>query len=689
MKEEELKKLEKKLWESADKMRGAVPVSDYKFIILGLIFLKYISDAFEEKYQTLVEDGYGLEEDRDSYEAENVFYVPARARWEYLNAHSKDPHIGQIIDDALEEIERENPSLKGVLVKEFNSPNYRNVNLGEIIDLFTNIKIGSKEAQDKDILGRIYEYFLGQFAANELQKGGEFYTPACLVRTMVEILEPYEGRIYDPACGSGGMFVQSIKFIKRHNGNARNLTIYGQEKNPTTWKLAKMNLAIRGINNEGLGKFADDTFHNDLHKDLKADFVLANPPFYISDWGQEKLLDDPRWKYGIPPKGNANFAWVEHMVSKLSMNGKAAIILANGSMSATGDEGKIREKIIKSDLVECIISMPEKLFYTVSIPCSIWIINRNKRIKNKVLFIEADKLGHMISKKIRELSEEEIIKIASNYHKFATDGLEIDELDFAKVVELQEIENNNYILTPGRYISRSKKEEKIDIKNMVKNINENINNKLTTSIMSNLYKEWFIDKKSNNKNWIKIKLRDIIIKANTGADAIQKAPIVDNDTGIKCIRIGDLTNQRTYDDWGFCNVNEENYKRYKLNIEDIVVGRTSAIGINRLIIDDRPAVYNNGLIRISINKNMAYAKFIYIVLNTTDYFEYIYRIKKETSTRENMKLDYLLDYTFILPNIEVQKEFVRIYEEIEKYISGLVSYENIIQKLDSIIQEGH
>ena len=358
MKEEELLELEKKLWESADKMRGAVPVSDYKFIILGLIFLKYISDSFEEKYDEVPAEGYGLEEDRESYIADNVFYVPQVARWWYLNAKAKDPNIGQIIDNALEEIEKENPSLKGVLIKQYNKPDYRNVNLGELIDLFTNIRIGSKEAQDKDILGRIYEYFLGEFASNELQKGGEFYTPACLVRTMVEMIEPYKGRIYDPACGSGGMFVQSVKFIQRHQGNTQNVTIYGQEKNPTTWKLAKMNLAIRGINNDGLGKFADDTFHNDLHKDLKADFILANPPFNISDWGQEKLLDDPRWKYGIPPKGNANYAWLEHMISKLSINGKASTILANGSLSAGGQEEEIRKNMLEADLVDCILAMP-------------------------------------------------------------------------------------------------------------------------------------------------------------------------------------------------------------------------------------------------------------------------------------------------------------------------------------------
>lgn len=459
MTEEELKELEKKLWESADKMRGAVPVSEYKFIILGLIFLKYISDAFEEKYQELVEEGYGLEEERDSYIADNVFYVPAKARWEYLNAKSKDPQIGQIIDEALEEIEKENPSLKGVLIKQYNNPGYRNVNLGELIDIFTNVRIGSKEAQDKDLLGRIYEYFLGEFAANELQKGGEFYTPACLVRTMVEMIEPYKGRIYDPACGSGGMFVQSVKFIQRHQGNTQNINIYGQEKNPTTWKLAKMNLAIRGINNDGLGKFADDTFHNDLHKDLKADFILANPPFNISDWGQEKLLDDARWKYGIPPKGNANYAWLQHMVSKLSINGKAAIILANGSLSAGGQEEEIRKNMLEADLVDCILSMPSNLFYTVTIPCSIWIINRNKKQKEKTLFMDARNLGQMITRKLRELDENDILKIADTYHNYQNSENYEDVKGFCKAATLEEIKENNYVLTPGRYVGTQEQED--------------------------------------------------------------------------------------------------------------------------------------------------------------------------------------------------------------------------------------
>ena len=459
MKEEELKDLEKTLWDSAEKMRSSVSVSDYKFIVLGLIFLKYISDSFEERYEELVNENEGMEEDRDSYTMKNIFYVPKNARWEYLIAHSKDPEIGKIIDDALESIEKENPNLKGVLIKQYNSPDYRNVNLGELIDLFTNIKVGTKSAQDKDILGRIYEYFLGQFASNELVKGGEYYTPACLVRTMVEILQPYKGRVYDPACGSGGMFVQSLKFIQNHQGKVQDVAIYGQEVNPTTWKLAKMNLAIRSINGN-LGKFADSTFTNDLHKDLKADFVLANPPFNMSDWGQEQLKDDPRWKYGLPPKNNANFAWIEHIISKLSVNGKGAVILANGSLSSeTGGEGEIRKNLIEADLVDCILSMPTNLFYTVTVPCSIWILNRNKKQKGKTLFIDAREKGTMVTRKLREFSNEEILEIARTYHKFQDDKNYEDVAGYCKSATLEEIKDNNYILTPGRYVGTPEAED--------------------------------------------------------------------------------------------------------------------------------------------------------------------------------------------------------------------------------------
>lgn len=457
MNESELKKLESKLWSAADKMRGAVSVSDYKFIVLGLIFLKYISDSFEDKYKELLEEGEGLEEERDCYIAENIFYVPKKARWEYLVEHSKDTNIGEIIDDALTAIEKENTSLKNVLPKDYNSPTMRNVNLGELIDLFTNIKVGTKEAKEKDLLGRIYEYFLGQFAKNELQKGGEFYTPACLVRTMVECIEPFQGKVYDPACGSGGMFVQSMKFVNDHQGNPYNIGIFGQEKNPTTWRLAKMNLAIRSMYGD-LGKYAADTFTEDLHKDLKADFILANPPFNL-EWDRDKVEDDPRWKYGLPPKNNANYAWVQHMISKLSQNGKMACILANGSLAVSGQEGEIRKKIVENDLVDCIITMPTNLFYTVAVPCSIWIVNRNKKQKDKTLFINATNLGTMVTRRLRELSEDDIKKVANTYHNYQNDENYENVKGFCYSATTGEIKSNDYVLTPGRYVGVEETED--------------------------------------------------------------------------------------------------------------------------------------------------------------------------------------------------------------------------------------
>lgn len=481
MEEENLKKIESKLWASAEKMRGAVSVSDYKFIVLGLIFLKYISDSFEEKYKELVDEGDGLEEERDCYTAENIFYVPKTARWEYLVEHSKDLNIGEIIDDALILIEKENVSLKNVLPKNYNSPTMRNVNLGELLDLFTNIKVGTKEAIQKDILGRIYEYFLGQFAKNELQKGGEFYTPACLVRTMVECIEPFKGKVYDPACGSGGMFIQSMKFVEEHQGNLYNIGIYGQEKNPTTWRLAKMNLAIRSMYGD-LGKYAADTFTEDLHKDLKADFILANPPFNL-EWDRDKVEGDSRWKYGLAPKNNANYAWLQHMISKLSQNGKMACILANGSLSAGGQEGEIRKRIIEdNDLVDCIIAMPTNLFYTVTVPCSIWIINRNKKQKQKTLFINANNLGTMVTRRLRELSEADIKRIAETYHNYQSNNNYENIKGFCYSATTEEIKTNDYVLTPGRYVGvEDSKEETISFEEKMKSITSELSKQFEES----------------------------------------------------------------------------------------------------------------------------------------------------------------------------------------------------------------
>ena len=405
-----------------------------------------------EKYKELLEEDEEFAEDMDAYLAEGVFWVPEIARWDYIAKHSKQVEIGQIVDSALDAIEKENDSLRGVLPKNYSRPELDKRILGEIIDLFTNINVGGKEGKEKDILGRVYEYFLGKFAANEGKGGGEFYTPKSIVALMVEMIQPFKGYVYDPACGSGGMFVQSLKFVEEHSGSTFDISVYGQESNPTTWKLAKMNLAIRGIENN-LGSKNADTFHEDLHKNLKADYILANPPFNQSDWGQPLLVDDARWKWGTPPQGNANYGWIEHMLDKLSQKGKAGVVLANGSLSSnTSGEGDIRRKILEDDLVDCIVALPDKLFYTTGIPVCIWFFNRDKKHKGQTLFIDARKMGDMVNRRLRELSDEDIKKIANTYISWQNeDGYE-DVQGYCKVASIDEIKEHDYILTPGRYV---------------------------------------------------------------------------------------------------------------------------------------------------------------------------------------------------------------------------------------------
>src|SRR6266581_4708746 len=388
---------EKKLWKAADKLRSNMDAADYKHVVLGLLFLKYISDAFIEVHRELEKDPTSNPEDVDEYVSRRIFWVPKEARWEYLSKNAKRPEIGKIIDDAMDAIERDNRSLKGVLVKNYARPGLDKQRLGELIDLVGTIGLGDKENRSKDILGRVYEYFLGQFASAEGKKGGQFYTPQSVVRLLVEMIEPYRGRVFDPCCGSGGMFVQSEKFVQAHGGRLSDLSIFGQESNPTTWRLAKMNLAIRGIE-ANLGPYNADTFQNDLHKDLKADFILANPPFNDSDWGGDRLREDVRWKYGKPPVGNANFAWVEHIIHHLSPNGVAGYVLANGSMSSnTSGEGEIRKAIIEADLVDCMIALPSQLFYNTMIPACLWFVSRDKENhqfkerRGHALFIDARK----------------------------------------------------------------------------------------------------------------------------------------------------------------------------------------------------------------------------------------------------------------------------------------------------------
>ncbi len=448
---------EKQIWDAACVLRGNIDASEYKSVVLGLIFLKYISDRFEEKYQELLAEGDGFEEDIDEYTSEGIFFVPATARWSVIASKAHTPEIGTVIDDAMRAIEKENKRLKDILPKNFARPELDKRRLGDVVDLFTNIQM-IEHGSEKDILGRTYEYCLSKFAEQEGKLAGEFYTPSCVVRTLVEVLQPYNGRVYDPACGSGGMFVQSAKFIERHSGNINSIAVYGQDSNPTTWKMAQMNLAIRGIE-ANLGEYNADTFFNDCHPTLRADFIMANPPFNLSDWGADKLKDDVRWKYGMPPAGNANFAWLQHMIHHLAPNGKIGMVLANGSLSSqSGGEGEIRQNIINADLVECIVAMPTQLFYTTQIPVSLWFLAKNKKQPGKTLFIDARKLGTMVTRKLRELTEEDIAKIADTYNAYADGTLE-DQKGFCAVVSTEEIAKQDYILTPGRYVGIEEQED--------------------------------------------------------------------------------------------------------------------------------------------------------------------------------------------------------------------------------------
>ena len=442
---------EKQIWDAACVLWGHIPAADYRKVIIGLIFLKYVSGAFEQRYNELVAEGDGFENDPDEYLAENVFFVPEEARWNKIASAAHTPEIGMVIDDAMRAIEKENDSLKNVLPKIYASPDLDKRVLGEVVDLFTNINM-YEQGNDKDLLGRTYEYCISQFAAYEGVKGGEFYTPSSIVKTIVAILKPFEDcRVYDPCCGSGGMFVQSAQFIASHAGSIDRVSVYGQESNADTWKMAKINMAIRGIDAH-LGPHQADTFYNDVHKTQKFDFIMANPPFNLSNWGAEHLKDDVRWKYGMPPAGNANYAWIQHMIHHLAPNGKIGLVLANGALSTQSNgEGDIRRNIVDADLVEGIVAMPTQLFYSVTIPVTLWFISKNKKQKNKTLFIDARKMGHMVDRKHRDFSPEDIQKLADTFTAFEEGTLE-DVKGFCAVVNTQDIAKQDYILTPGRYV---------------------------------------------------------------------------------------------------------------------------------------------------------------------------------------------------------------------------------------------
>lgn len=479
-KTEQEEPLEKKLWKAADKLRKNMDAAEYKHVVLGLIFLKYISDAFEELYQAFKEGKGEYEgadpEDKNEYTAEKVFYVPPDARWKWLQGRAKLPTIGKDIDDAMDAIEKDNRSLKGVLPKVFAQEKLDKQNLGGLVDLVSTATLGTKEAQSKDLLGRVFEYFLGEFALAEGKKGGQFYTPASVVKLLVEMLEPYEGRVFDPCCGSGGMFVQSEKFIKHHQdhyrkGKAKSLplnpadhiSIYGQESNQTTWRLAKMNLAIRGIDSSNVKWNNEGSFLNDAHKDLKADYIIANPPFNDSDWSGELLQKDARWVYGLPPAGNANYAWIQHFLYHTAAHGQAGFVLAKGSLTTkTSNEGEIRKALIENDLIDCIVNLPSKLFLNTQIPACLWFLRRDKAKslplrKREILFIDARNLGFLKTRKNLEFTDEDIAKVASTYHNWRNTGDAMsshyeDIQGFCKSVSIEEVKALNYVVTPGRFV---------------------------------------------------------------------------------------------------------------------------------------------------------------------------------------------------------------------------------------------
>lgn len=703
---------EETLWSAADKMRNNMDPAEYKHVVLGLIFLKYISDAFIEKREIFIaESAYeGMEEDKDAYTAENVFWVPKEARWDYLKINAKKPEIGKLVDEAMIAIEKDNKSLKGVLAKNYARPDLDKVRLGELIDLISTIGLGDKESRSKDVLGRVYEYFLGRFASAEGKGGGEFFTPQSVVKLLVEMLEPYKGRIYDPCCGSGGMFVQSEKFVEAHGGQAHDLAIYGQESNPTTWRLCKMNLAIRGIEGN-LGPQNADTFHNDLHKDLKADFILANPPFNISDWGGERLKDDVRWKYGVPPEGNANYGWIEHMVHHLAPNGVAGFVMHNGAATNEGAEAVIRKSLVENDLVEAMVLLPTQLFYNVTLPVNLWLISRNKKERGElrdrrgeVLMIDASSFGTMETSIHRILGEDEIKRISSAFHFWRSKKYVPEASSFYSTVTIDDIKLKNYILAPNRYVSLG---------------SSSINHKEPALIFEDVKRQIdiligrtnFVDSVNNNdlilnkdgEKWRKEKLIDLVTEVTGGEWGSPDA----KEGYIECavVRGTDIPNVPLFklSKLPFRFIKKNKVEGKLCEPDDIIVeisggskdqptGRCLLITEDFLSFIGKPVLYSNFTKRLKVDREKIDPQWFYWVWKILYKRGLTTRFENQPSGIKNFQIDeFLKNVEIPIPSTAHQKKLVNLLRSVEsaRSASSALSYylENLIGGISEHIED--